>query len=98
MSRTLPSNDVAAQVARLEVDIDALDRGVLDAGLTASRALARAEALERMISVALSAAGLGETDAGQASFADPVVARLEARRRRLAEAHRRFTVIPGGAS
>jgi outer membrane murein-binding lipoprotein Lpp len=43
MQHKVPSDRLAATVAQLTVDVGALDRGVIDAGLTASQAPARAE-------------------------------------------------------
>jgi hypothetical protein len=101
MQSTIP-HDLSAHVAALRAEMDSLDRGVIEAGLVASRALAQADALEAVLRVALRAA-VDSADEGTASFGDPVVAKL-ADRRRNAEARRGriaasgFLLIAGGAS
>ncbi|MGB6457189.1 MAG: hypothetical protein WBH47_22190 [Streptosporangiaceae bacterium] len=105
MTSKVQSERLAAQVAHLSADIDARDRGVIDAGLTASEALALAEGLRVTLEVALRATESGVTAEGSVSFGDPVVARMQAARRK-AEARRQriaasgFTLITGtgGAS
>jgi hypothetical protein len=80
--------------------MDALDRAAVDARLTASRALARAEALEAVVRAALDRDD--DAPGTTASFGDLVVAKL-AERRRNAEARRQriaasgFRLIAGGA-
>lgn len=95
MSDNVTNNRLAAQVARLAAEMDSLDRGLIDAGVIASTALAKADALETLIRVALCAAGLDDDDAYQASFGDPVVSKVQARRRRIQASGLR--VIAGGA-
>jgi hypothetical protein len=72
MTSKVPSEPLAAQVAHLSADMTSLDHGLIE-GLTAAQALARAERIEQMLSAVVNATGLDDTDAGQTSFADPVV-------------------------
>lgn len=97
MQKTVPTDGLAAQVARLAAEMDSLDRGLVDAGLIASTVLARADALETLIRVALRTAGLDdEADADQASYADPMSSRVQARKRRIEKSGLRL--IAGGGS
>jgi hypothetical protein len=113
MSQTLPSNDapiaatalMAERLADLQAQVEALDRGVIETGLTASRALEKAETVAMGMQAAWSAAGLEgkpgdpqpvSDDSRTASFGDPRSARIQARRSRIERSG--FVLIYGGES
>ncbi len=96
MSSTVATDTVAAQMAALMARVetleqgqDALDRGVTDAGVTASRALNRADDVLAAMRSVVAAAGLDE-----AQFTDPVASRAQARRRRIEASG--FRLVHGG--
>jgi hypothetical protein len=99
MPQTVSADEVAAKVAMLvgrqigdlQAQIDSVDRGVIEAGVTASRALAQAENLSEGIRSAFRAAGMDGV-----SFTDPVAARVQARKRRIERTG--FRLLQGGRS
>jgi hypothetical protein len=94
MATKVPNDDLAARVAALVADMDALDRGLVDVGVVAARALDKAEGVEHGLASAWRAA-YGDDPEPTVSYADPVAARAWARRRRIERSG--LHVIRGGA-
>jgi hypothetical protein len=74
----------------MSADLDALDRGVVDAGLMAAEALARItkleaaiEAITALLESLTEVLRSGPRDEETASFGDPASARSQARKRRI---------------
>jgi hypothetical protein len=96
MASTVPNEaDLAAQVVAIRAEMDALDRGLIEASVTASLALSRADALEHGITTALHVAG-ADDESATVSFADPVATRLQSRRRRIEKSG--FVLVRGGGA
>jgi hypothetical protein len=97
MQPNLTNNDLAAQLARHDTELDSLDRGVLENGLVAALALQKAETVERMLRAVARAAGCEDAADAQASYADPAITRAQGRRQRIAASGLRL-VQGGGCS
>ncbi len=105
MAPKVTNEQISTRLEHLEIDLDCFDKAVVETGVVASRALARTEALEAMISIALKAAGVdGATDDVQASYSDPVALRMQEARRKAEERRQRIEasglrlIAGGGAS
>jgi hypothetical protein len=92
-------------MSALSADLDALDRGIIEAGVLAAEVLARVKQLETQLAEHMKALRLmKELDSPQpvpgrgpgASYAGPVSAKAQARRRRI-EASGLRVVKPRGA-
>jgi hypothetical protein len=98
MTTTIP-HDPAALMARLDdlqQQIDALDRGPLEVGQTADGAMAQASATHRTIKAINESFTRDSAEADyQPHRGDPVVAQIQARKRRIAAS--RLTLVLAGA-
>ncbi len=72
-----------SRYAQQRADIEALDRGVIEAGVTAGNALTKMAAIELALTALdeCGADGVGREET--ASFGDPASARIQARKRRI---------------
>jgi hypothetical protein len=95
MSDNVPIEPLAAQVKALMAGMDALDRGLVDAGVLAAEANARSKALEVVLRAALRSTEDDSHDDIAVAYRDPIATRVQARKRRIEQSG--FRLIAGGA-